>query len=226
MENVSNILHNIIVQTFSAIKTNEEETRRKGKYTRINIISIGAVLSTLLLVLIAREIYQHPHIHEINGRRQLSGGTSDEDNAFMPSDKKSIESSSTQVTACGLLVCGCKTTNKTSCMKSDGCIIPSIALSKSGRKENSCCAVCGFFFLRYCFLFFLIPCNSLPPILNNLGYHKWSFVYIRLNTLQLTKLVCLGICYVSFLLSLSIIMSFPESHRSLFILSPVSVLRV
>ena len=82
MENVSNILHNIIVQTFSAIKTNEEETRRKGKYTRINIISIGAVLSTLLLVLIAREICQLPHIHEINGRRQLSGGTSDEDNAF------------------------------------------------------------------------------------------------------------------------------------------------
>lgn len=38
-----------------------------------------------------------------------------------------------------------------------------------------------FLFLRYWCLFFLIPCNSFPPILNNLGYHKWSFVYISLN---------------------------------------------
>ena len=81
MENVSNILHNMIVKTFSAIKT-KEETRGKGKYTRITIISIGIVLSTLLLLFIAQEICQLSHIHEINGRRQLSGGTSDEDNAF------------------------------------------------------------------------------------------------------------------------------------------------
>ena len=73
----------MIVQTFSAIKTKHQDTGGKGKYTRITIISIGVVLSTLLLVLIAREIYQLPHIREIRGNRhQLPGGTPDEDNVY------------------------------------------------------------------------------------------------------------------------------------------------
>ena len=72
----------MIVQTFSAMKTKEEDTLGKGKYTRMTIISIGVVLSTLLLVLIAREICHLLHIHEICGNRLLPGGTSDEDNAF------------------------------------------------------------------------------------------------------------------------------------------------
>ena len=72
------------VQTIS-VPNAKEKTRGKGQHTRITIISIGVVLSTLLLVLIAREIYQLPHIHvrEICGNRHhLPGGTPDEDNVY------------------------------------------------------------------------------------------------------------------------------------------------
>ena len=70
------------VQTISVQKA-KEKTGGKGQHTRITIISIGVVLSTLLLVLIAREIYQLPHICEICGNRhQIPGGTPDEDNVY------------------------------------------------------------------------------------------------------------------------------------------------
>ena len=69
------------VQTISVPKA-KEKTGGKGQHTRITIISIWVVLSTLLLVLIARKIYQLPHIREISGNRQVPDGTPDEDNVY------------------------------------------------------------------------------------------------------------------------------------------------
>ena len=69
------------VQTIS-VPNAKEKSRGKGQHTRITIISIGVVLSTLLLVLIAREIYQLPRIHEICSNLQSPGGTPDEDNVY------------------------------------------------------------------------------------------------------------------------------------------------
>ena len=69
----------MIVSTFSAMRAKEEETVKKKKYT---IVFFGISLSAVLLLLIAREIYQLPHIHEICDNRQVSGGTPDEDNVY------------------------------------------------------------------------------------------------------------------------------------------------
>ena len=64
------------------MRAKEEETVKKKNYIKITIVVIGISLSAVLLLLIAREIYQLLHIHEICGNLQLPGGTPDEDNVY------------------------------------------------------------------------------------------------------------------------------------------------
>ncbi|XP_078309961.1 uncharacterized protein LOC144618165 [Crassostrea virginica] len=70
------------IVTTSAMRAKEEETVKKKNYIKITIVVIGISLSAVLLLLIAREIYQLLHIHEICGNPQLSGGSLDEDNVY------------------------------------------------------------------------------------------------------------------------------------------------
>ncbi|XP_078341092.1 uncharacterized protein LOC111110531 isoform X3 [Crassostrea virginica] len=73
---------NTTIVTTTAMKQKEEETVNKKKHIKITIVFFGISLSALLLLLIAREIYQLPHIREICGNRQVPGGTPDEDNVY------------------------------------------------------------------------------------------------------------------------------------------------
>ena len=61
----------------------KEENVKKKNFLKTTIVFIGLSLSAVLLLLIAREIYQFPHKREICGNRhQLPGGTPDEDNVY------------------------------------------------------------------------------------------------------------------------------------------------
>ncbi|XP_078309735.1 uncharacterized protein LOC144618073 isoform X2 [Crassostrea virginica] len=74
---------NTTIVTTSAMRAKEEENVKKKNYIKTTIVFIGISLSAVLLLLIAREIYQLPHIREICGNRhQLPGGTPDEDNVY------------------------------------------------------------------------------------------------------------------------------------------------
>lgn len=64
------------------MRAKEEETVKKKNYIKITIVVIGISLSAVLLLLIAREIYQLLHIHEICGNPQLSDGSLDEGNVY------------------------------------------------------------------------------------------------------------------------------------------------
>ena len=64
------------------MRAKKEETVKKKNYLKIIIVVIGISLSAVLLLLIAREIYQLPHIHEICGNSQLPSGSPNEDNVY------------------------------------------------------------------------------------------------------------------------------------------------
>ena len=64
------------------MRAKEEENVKKKNYIKTTIVFIGISLSAVLLLLIAREIYQLSHIREICGNHQVPGGTPDEDNVY------------------------------------------------------------------------------------------------------------------------------------------------
>ncbi|XP_078309703.1 uncharacterized protein LOC144618057 [Crassostrea virginica] len=66
----------------TAMRAKKEETVKKKNYLKIIIVVIGISLSAILLLLIAREIYQLPRIHEICGNSQLPSGSPNEDNVY------------------------------------------------------------------------------------------------------------------------------------------------
>ena len=63
------------------MRAKKEETVKKKNYSKIFIVVIGISLSAVLLLLIAREIYQLPRIHEICGS-QLPSGSTNQDNVY------------------------------------------------------------------------------------------------------------------------------------------------
>ena len=63
------------------MRAKKEETVKKKNYSKIFIVVIGISLSAVLLLLIAREIYQLPRIHETCGS-QLPSGSPNQDNVY------------------------------------------------------------------------------------------------------------------------------------------------
>ena len=61
---------------------NNKQNHLESKHIRISIIASGILLSTCLLLLITRKIYQLGRVYSLQGNRQNPSHTPDDDNIY------------------------------------------------------------------------------------------------------------------------------------------------